>query len=192
MDLKADLVLSFVVSHKADGGFIWLRRHGTVVYCQCHREGLCSNAHRKGMRSGWCINRPKAWLSGVSTWPLSCTGNMKSCALTWPLINPQLWKAWASLDKRPPFCHGFHLWQVPGKTASCKHCSPPSWCHRSSVPKANLTLMQLGWKWEPRCQPATWLLMQSGEMSVPQAICGHPCVLHMALHKSLQRIGKGD
>lgn len=139
--------------------------------------------------SRWCINQQNAWLSGVSTWQ-GAWNCVHWCDL-WLILN----------SKRPghlltsalsgtPFYHGFHLWQMPGKTTSCKHSSLPSWCHRSSVPKVRLTLMLLGWKWETRCQVGTWLLMQSGEVSVPQAICGHPCVSHMAHHTSLQRIGK--
>lgn len=50
----------------------------------------------------WMVHKPaNAWLFSVLAWPLSCTGRMKSCALTWLLVNPKLSKTWASLDQCP-------------------------------------------------------------------------------------------
>lgn len=139
-------------------------------------------------RSGWCINQPNAWLVSVLTWSLSCTGSMKVLSHD-PLINfsserPE--HLLTSVHSHSPYYRGFYMWQERQPPNTAPLPTPPV-----TAPRASLNLMRLGWKWEPHCLLPV-CLCRAEDVSVPQAICAHLCVLHMVPHKSLQRIGKGD
>lgn len=182
---------------------MWLR-HGAVVYCKGHRTSLSPNvqgkeiviqtAHKPGKWMAVWFLDPTFWLRRDHVRRLTCP------VLTQPPCNPQLCTVSApvlvemhlpSVLPSPGFYHGFHQWRRARKNSLLQTPQSPR-CHRSSVPKAGLTLMLLGSIWEPSRQPATWLLMQTREVAVPQAICGHIGILHMAPHRSLQRMCKED
>lgn len=121
------------------------------------------------------------------------------CALIWPLINPLNCLGIFSRDRLSGslFHCDFHPWQE--ENCFLEALQPPPY-----PPPLTFLVSQEFWS---KCKPhfdGTWQEMRAllracyltvyakQEGFCPKAICGHLCVLHMAPHKSVQRIGRRD
>lgn len=131
---------------------MWWRR--CIVEAMEEADVLMDGERTMGIRMGHGT-------AGVMTRLGSCAARMKSSALIGSgILFTTVWSGPAFFPR--------HL---PGNKCCCKHCTS----HRSG-PAAGLTLMLLSWKWELGCSPATRLLMQSGQIVIPQPSVDTPVV----------------